>query len=214
MALDLSQFKNLDPNNIGSWPAPAKGGVIALVCLAVLGLGYWFDTQEQWAVLERARQNEERLKKDFETKQAKAANLEAYRQQMTEMEESFGTMLRQLPSKTEVADLLVDITQTGLASGLEFELFKPGNDMPKEFYAELPIEVKVVGTYHSFGEFVSGVSALPRIVTLHDISIAPTAKVAGVLIMQGNAKTYRYLDEEEIAMARKAQEAERAKKRR
>lgn len=212
MALDLSQFRNLDPNNIGGWPAPAKGGVIALVCLAVLGLGYWFDTQEQWAVLERARQNEERLKKDFETKQAKAASLDAYRQQMAEMEESFGTMLRQLPSKTEVADLLVDITQTGLASGLEFDLFKPANDMPKEFYAELPIDVKVVGTYHSFGEFVSGVSALPRIVTLHDISIAPTAKIVGVLVMEVKAKTYRYLDEEEIAMARKAQEAERAKK--
>jgi type IV pilus assembly protein PilO len=177
-------------------------------------LGYWFDTQEQLAVLERARQSEDRLKKDFEVKQAKAVNLEAYRQQMTEMEESFGTMLRQLPSKTEVADLLVDITQTGLASGLEFELFKPGNASPKEFYAELPIEVKVVGTYHSFGEFVSGVAALPRIVTLHDISVSASPKVEGSLLMQANAKTYRYLDEEEIAAARKAQDADKAKKRR
>lgn len=214
MALDLSQFRNLDPNNIGSWPPLAKGGVIALVCAAVLGLGYWFDTQEQLDVLERARQSEERLKKDFETKQAKAANLEAYRQQMVEMEESFGTMLRQLPSKTEVADLLVDITQTGLASGLEFELFKPGNASPKEFYAELPIEVKVVGSYHSFGEFVSGVAALPRIVTLHDISIIPAQIATGTLTMQANAKTYRYLDEEEIAVVRKAQEAQKAQKRR
>lgn len=214
MALDLSQFRNLDPNNIGSWPPLAKGGVIALVCGAVLGLGYWFDTQEQLDVLERARQSEERLKKDFETKQAKAANLEAYRQQMVEMEESFGTMLRQLPSKTEVADLLVDITQTGLASGLEFELFKPGNASPKEFYAELPIEVKVVGNYHSFGEFVSGVAALPRIVTLHDISIIPAQIATGTLTMQANAKTYRYLDEEEIAVVRKAQEAEKAQRRR
>lgn len=214
MALDLSQFRNLDPNNIGSWPPLAKGGVIALVCAAVLGLGYWFDTQEQLDVLERARHSEERLKKDFETKQAKAANLEAYRQQMVEMEESFGTMLRQLPSKTEVADLLVDITQTGLASGLEFELFKPGNASPKEFYAELPIEVKVVGSYHSFGEFVSGVAALPRIVTLHDISIIPAQIATGTLTMQANAKTYRYLDEEEIAVVRKAQEAQKAQKRR
>jgi type IV pilus assembly protein PilO len=214
MELDLSQFRNLDPNNIGSWPLAARGGVVALVCVAVLGLGYWFDTQEQLAVLERARQSEDTLKKDFEVKQAKAANLEAYRQQMTEMEESFGTMLRQLPSKTEVADLLVDITQTGLASGLEFELFKPGNASPKEFYAELPIEVKVMGTYHSFGEFVSGVAALPRIVTLHDINITPATKVSGSLIMQASAKTYRYLDEEEIAAARKTQDAEKAKKRR
>ncbi len=214
MELDFSQFRNLDPNNIGSWPQAAKAGVVALVCIAVLGLGYWFDTQEQLAVLERARQSEDRLKKDFEVKQAKAVNLEAYRQQMTEMEESFGTMLRQLPSKTEVADLLVDITQTGLASGLEFELFKPGNASPKEFYAELPIEVKVVGTYHSFGEFVSGVAALPRIVTLHDINISASPKVEGSLLMQASAKTYRYLDEEEIAAARKAQDADKAKKRR
>lgn len=214
MEWDLSQFRNLDPNNIGSWPLAARGGVVALVCVAVLGLGYWFDTQEQLAVLERARQSEDRLKKDFEVKQAKAVNLEAYRQQMTEMEESFGTMLRQLPSKTEVADLLVDITQTGLASGLEFELFKPGNASPKEFYAELPIEVRVMGMYHSFGEFVSGVAALPRIVTLHDINISPAPKVSGSLIMQANAKTYRYLDEEEIAAARKAQDADKAKKRR
>ncbi|PKM44939.1 MAG: pilus assembly protein PilO [Gammaproteobacteria bacterium HGW-Gammaproteobacteria-1] len=212
--MDLSQFRNLDPNNIGSWPLAARGGVVALVCVAVLGLGYWFDTQEQLGALERARQSEDRLKKDFEVKQAKAVNLEAYRQQMTEMEESFGTMLRQLPSKTEVADLLVDITQTGLASGLEFELFKPGNASPKEFYAELPIEVRVMGMYHSFGEFVSGVAALPRIVTLHDINISPAPKVAGSLIMQANAKTYRYLDEEEIAAARKAQDADKAKKRR
>lgn len=214
MALDLSQYRNLDPNNIGGWPAPAKGGVIAFVCAAVLGLGYWFDTQDQWAVLEQARLQEDQLKQDFEAKQAKAASLDAYRQQMVEMEESFGTMLRQLPSKTEVADLLVDITQTGLASNLEFELFKPGNGVPREFYAELPIEIRVVGVYHSFGEFVSGVAALPRIVTLHDISIVSSQKVSGSLTMQANAKTYRYLDEDEIAVARKAQEAERARQRR
>jgi type IV pilus assembly protein PilO len=214
MALDFSQFRNLDPNNIGSWPVAARAGVVAIACIAVLGLGYWFDTQEQLAVLDQARDTENRLKKDFETKQAKAANLDAYRQQMTEMEESFGTMLRQLPSKTEVADLLVDITQTGLASGLEFQLFKPGNASPQEFYAELPIELTVLGTYHSFGEFVSGVAALPRIVTLHDINIAQATKVSGSLTMQARAKTYRYLDEEEIAAVRKQQDAERAKKRR
>jgi type IV pilus assembly protein PilO len=209
MALDLSQFRNLDPNNIGAWPPLAKGGVIVLVCAAVLGLGYWFDTKDQWVQVEQVRQIEGQLKADFEAKQAKAVNLEAYRQQMTEMEESFGTMLRQLPSKTEVADLLVDITQTGLASGLEFELFKPSSDVPKDFYAELPIAVRVVGAYHSFGEFVSGVAALPRIVTLHDIAIELAPKAPGTLIMQANAKTYRYLDEEEVAVARKAQGAKK-----
>lgn len=217
MALDFSQFRNLDPNNVGSWPAVVKGGLIGLACVAVLGLGYWFDTQEQLAGLERSRQSESKLKQDFEAKQAKAVNLEAYRQQMAEMEESFGTMLRQLPSKTEVADLLVDITQTGLASGLEFELFKPGNASPKEFYAELPIQIVVNGAYHSFGEFVSGVAALPRIVTLHDINISKSTKKGAksdALIMQANAKTYRYLDEEEIAAARKSQAAAQKKARR
>ncbi|WP_127478939.1 type 4a pilus biogenesis protein PilO [Sulfurivermis fontis] len=215
--MDLSQFRNLDPNNIGSWPAVAKGGLIGLVCVVVLGLGYWFDTKEQLAALERSRQSEIKLKKDFEAKQAKAVNLDAYRQQMVEMEESFGTMLRQLPSKTEVADLLVDITQTGLASGLEFEIFKPGGDTPKEFYAELPIQIVVNGAYHSFGEFVSGVAALPRIVTLHDINISRSTKKGAKsdeLIMQANAKTYRYLDEEEIAAARKSQAAAKKKARR
>lgn len=217
MALDLAQFRNLDPNNIGSWPQLVKGVLIGVICVAVLGLGYWFDTQEQLAVLERTRKSEITLKKDFETKQAKAVNLEAYRQQMAEMEESFGTMLRQLPSKTEVADLLVDITQTGLASGLEFDLFKPGNASPKEFYAELPIQLVVNGAYHSFGEFVSGVAALPRIVTLHDINISISKKKgtkSDDLTMQANAKTYRYLDEEEIAAARKSQAAAQKTKRR
>lgn len=217
MALDLSQFRNLDPNNIGSWPAVVRGALIGVVCLAVLGLGYWFDTQEQLAGLERARQAEHKLKQDFEAKQAKAVNLEAYRQQMVEIEESFGTMLRQLPSTTEVADLLIDITQTGLASGLEFDLFKPGNASPKEFYAELPIQIIVKGSYHSFGEFVSGVAALPRIVTLHDINIAKSTKEGAqsdALIMQAHAKTYHYLDEEEIAAARESQAAAKKKARR
>lgn len=219
MALDLSQFNNLDINNIGNWPPVAKGAVIGLVCVAVIGLGYWFDTQNQLDELERVRLQENKLKTEFETKQGKAANLETYRQQMTEMEESFGTMLRQLPSKTEVADLLVDITQTGLASGLDFDLFKPGAEIPKEFYAEQPISIKVNGAYHEFGQFVSGVAALPRIVTLHDIRISfqdkenKASKVDKVesLIMEANAKTYRYLDEEEIAAARKQEKAKKRK---
>lgn len=204
MELDFSQLKGLDINNIGTWPPLAKGGVVALLCVLVLGAGYWFDTQNQLNDLTRAQQQEIHLKHAFEAKQARAANLDAYKQQMVDMKESFGTMLRQLPSKTEVADLLVDITQTGLASGLHFELFKPGNEIPKDFYAELPIQIKVTGGYHNFGQFVSGVVSLPRIVTLHDIQISMVGgSKSHTLVMEATAKTYRYLDEEEIAAARR-----------
>ncbi len=214
MALDLAQFSNLEPANIGNWPPVAKIIVIAVLCAAVLFAGYWFDTRDQLGVLEQYQQKEQQLKKTFEEKQAKAANLDAYKQQMAEMEESFGTMLRQLPSKTEVADLLVDITQTGLASGLSFQLFKPGNESPKEFYAELPIQLRVTGTYHQFGAFVSGVAALPRIVTLHDISIRRINEKGDALVMESLTKTYRYLEEEEIAAARQKNKKSSNKKRR
>jgi type IV pilus assembly protein PilO len=145
----------------------------------------------------------------LEQKQLKAANLADYKAQMIEMEESFGTMLRQLPSKNEVADLLVDITQTGLASGLEFELFKPDKERPKEFYAELPITVSVKGNYHNLGQFVGGVAALPRIVTIHDIQLKVSDNVTRRLTMTATAKTYRYLDDDEIAAGKP-----KAKKRR
>ena len=204
MELDFSQLKGLDINNIGTWPRLAKGGVVALLCVLVVGAGYWFDTQDQLNDLTRVQQQEIQLKQTFEAKQARAANLDAYKQQMVDMKESFGTMLRQLPSKTEVADLLVDITQTGLASGLHFELFKPGNEIPKDFYAELPIQIKVTGGYHNFGQFVSGVVSLPRIVTLHNIQISvENGGKSSSLVMEATAKTYRYLDEEEIAAARR-----------
>lgn len=199
MDIDLSQFRNLDPNNIGSWPVAAKLLVILLLCAGVLFLGYYFDVRNQLDTLNSVERKESTLKQDFENKQAKAANLDAYKRQMREIEESFGTMLRQLPSKTEVADLLVDVTQTGLASGLEFDLFKPQGERPQDFYAELPIEVRVTGDYHQFGNFVSGVAALPRIVTLHNIGIK--ANEGGRLTMEATAKTYRYLDESEIEEA-------------
>jgi type IV pilus assembly protein PilO len=201
--MNLSDLNNLDFNNIGSWPMAAKAAAIVVLCAAVLGLGYWQDTQNQLQELDSARHKEVKLKQEFETKQAKAASLGAYKRQMKEMQESFGTMLRQLPSKTEVADLLVDITQTGLASGLDFDLFKPQKERPKEFYAELPITLKVEGDYHQLGTFVSGIAALPRIVTLHDINISRGGKKGG-LVMQAVAKTYRYLDEEELAAQAKA----------
>jgi len=213
MELDFSQLKGLEFNNIGNWPPVAKGAIIAVLCIAVLFAGYWFDTQEQWAELNRAEQQEIKLKHAFETKQARAANLDAYKQQMVDMKESFGTMLRQLPSKTEVADLLVDITQTGLASGLHFELFKPGDEIPKDFYAELPIKIKVTGGYHNFGQFVSGVVSLPRIVTLHDIQISmEKGSKSDSLVMEATAKTYRYLDEEEIAAAHRLKASARRRR--
>ncbi len=195
----FDDLKSLDFNDVGSWPIPVKALAIVLLSVGVLGLGFWLDTQNQLDDLERAEKKEIELKQVFETKQHKAINLEAYKQQMKEMEQSFGAMLRQLPSKTEVAELLVDISQAGLANGLEFELFKPEGESPEEFYAELPINIRVTGEYHDFGRFVSDVAALPRIVTLHDISISAGkgTEGAGSLVMAATAKTYRYLEEEE-----------------
>jgi type IV pilus assembly protein PilO len=201
--VNLSEINlnDLDFSNIANWPLAARIVAIILIAAAVLGLGYWFDIKDQQLRLEQVERKESELKKEFATKARKAANLEAYEQQLEEMRQSFGAMLRQLPNKTEVADLLVDVSQTGLASGLEFDLFKPQGETPREFYAELPISIKVRGTYHEFGAFVSGVAALPRIVTIHDIAILPPEKDAprGELTMELTAKTYRYLDESEQA---------------
>lgn len=200
--MNLADLNNLDFSNAGDWPLPIKTGAIVLLCIAALGAGYWFDTQHQLQALDEARAKEVELKQSFEIKQGKVANLEAYKQQMVDMKASFGTMLRQLPSKAEVADLLVDISQTGLASGLQFELFSPQAEVARDFYAELPITIRVTGSYHQLGNFVSGVAALPRIVTLHDMFIRSgegdaQKEVAddGKLVMEVTAKTYRYLDD-------------------
>ncbi|MFV2059441.1 MAG: type 4a pilus biogenesis protein PilO [Gammaproteobacteria bacterium] len=187
---------DLDINNIGSWPMPIKIILIAIVSIGVLVGGYFLDLQSQNESLDRSRAREITLKQEFERKQAKAANLDAYKKQMLEMEESFGTMLRQLPSKTEVENLVDEITQTGLTSGVEFKLFKPESERFIEFYAEKPISLEIVGSYHQFGEFISGVAALPRIVTMHNISIKSSK--TGELHMKAVAKTYRYLDEQEL----------------
>lgn len=193
--MNLSELNDLDINNIANWPLPARVFVVVLVFVGVLGLGYWLDIKDQRVSLEKAETKEAELRQTFEIKAKKAANLAAYEQQLAEMTESFGAMLRQLPNKTEVAELLVDISQTGLAAGLEFELFKPQAEVPKEFYAELPISIRVKGDYHEFGNFISGVAALPRIVTVHDINMEPHKD--GGLTMDILAKTYRYMDEEE-----------------
>jgi type IV pilus assembly protein PilO len=170
-------------------------------CAILLGAGWYFDTQEQQIQLEKVIKMETELKTAFEIKQKKAANLAALEKQMEDMAQTFGEMLKRLPGKTEVAALLVDISQQGLASGLEFELFKPGVEAPADFYVELPIRIRVTGSYHQFGEFVSGVADLPRIVTQHDIQITRgtgAGKESGsTLVMETTAKTYRYQDEDE-----------------
>jgi type IV pilus assembly protein PilO len=214
LKIDLAQLRNVDFNDVGRWPVSVKMIAVTVICVAVLGAGLWLDTRTQMETLDSTRQKEQALRKEFLEKQDKAANLDAYKAQMEEMKRSFGAMLRQLPSKTEVAELLVDISQTGLQTGLQFELFKPENERPADFYAELPIKIKVAGRYHEFGQFVSDVAALPRIVTLQDFSISPLAgggkkaqdkkskdtKDDGddILVMEVTAKTFRYLEEEEL----------------
>ena len=198
-------LNDLDLSAIGSWPVPVKAAVIAITCIIVLVAGYFLDTSGQLDVLDRNRKQEISLKSDFETKQAKAANLDAYKQQLADMETSFGTMLRQLPSKTEVEALIVEISQTGLSSGVNFQLFKPQPEQQIEFYAELPIQMKMTGSYHQFGDFVSGIAALPRIVTLHNISINKE-KDSNKLSMEVLAKTYRYMDDNEIAQAQSSKQ--------
>jgi type IV pilus assembly protein PilO len=196
--VDLNQLNELDLQNIGEWPGIAKVFLILLLCGSVAGAWYYFDSRDQLANLETVEKKELGLRKEFESKQQKAANLDAYRQQLAEMQESFGAMLRQLPDSTQVAALLVDVSQTGLAAGLEFELFQPLGEQKKEFYAELPIRIRVTGRYGEFGNFISGLAALPRIVTIHNLNIQnrkPTPGDDAPLSLDATVKTYRYLDE-------------------
>jgi type IV pilus assembly protein PilO len=200
--LDLNELNQLDFQNIGDWPNFAKAIVILLLCAAIASAWYYFDTQEQLERLQVVEGEEVGLRETFDLKQRKAANLDAYRQQLEEMKETFGAMLRQLPDKTEVAALLVDVSQTGLAAGLEFELFQPSDEVQMDFYAELPIKIRVTGEYHEFGRFISGLAALPRIVTIHDINIesgksgkARTSADTTALSLKATVKTYRYLED-------------------
>jgi len=199
--VDLKELNQLDIRNVGEWPNAAKAMLILLLCGVAAGAWYSLNTQGQLKRLEVVEGEETRLRTTFETKQQKAANLGAYRQQLEEMKESFGAMLRQLPDKTEVAALLVDVSQTGLAAGLEFELFQPSGELLKDFYAELPIQIRVTGQFHEFGRFISGLAALPRIVTIHDVNIeagqvkGPAPADSITLDLEATVKTYRYLEE-------------------
>jgi len=194
--IDLNNLDVEDLKKIGSAPLPVKIAIIVALCVAVLIAGYFFDTTRQIAELDKVTAEEKQLRMVFAGKQAKAANLEAYKQQLEEMRTSFGTLLRQLPNETEIETLLTDISQTGISSGLEIDYFKPEGLRPKEFYSEYPIKLKVTGHYHEFAEFISGVAALPRIVTVQDISITPSDPKGGTkLTMELTAITYQYLDE-------------------
>jgi len=199
----LDQFKNVDWQDIGRWPLLVRASAIGAWLIAmVLLLGYLFVVNGQWPQLDQERKHQEELWGDFLRKQSKAANFDAYKAQLKEMEKSFGAMLRQLPGKTEVPSLLVDISQTGLAAGLDEKLFQPAPEVKREFYAELPIKIRLTGSYHELGNFVSGIAALPRIVTLHDIQIKPAEKDSyDDLVLDVTAKTYRYLEDDESAAA-------------
>jgi len=184
-------INELDFNNAGSWPGPIKAIVFIIVITLVVGGGYWFLIKDQFAQLDRVASKESDLRQQYETKAYKVANLAAYKLQMLEMEESFGALLKQLPTDTEVPGLLEDITNTGIGSGLEFKSIKLKPEIKKEFYIELPIQIEVTGTYHDISSFVSGVASLPRIVTLHNFAVSPS-KANEVLNMSIEAKTYRY----------------------
>jgi type IV pilus assembly protein PilO len=196
----LEELRNLDFNDIGRWPLLFRAiGVGLFFGIAAAGGFYYFVYSAQMPLLERAQQEERELRVVFEGKQKKAVNFDAYKAQLDEIEDSFGTMLRQLPGKTEIPNLLVDISQTGLAAGLQEELFQPVSELQKDFYAEKPIKIRLKGRYHEFGKFVSDIAALPRIVTLHDIEILPEGGDTGAdeLVLNVTAKTYRYLEDGE-----------------
>ncbi|MCH8219803.1 MAG: type 4a pilus biogenesis protein PilO [Proteobacteria bacterium] len=194
----IEQLQSLDTNDIGRWPLLFRAILIAIIFVAVsIGGSYYFVYRTKAALLKEVEAKEVEHKLTFVAKQRRAANLDAYKAQLKEMEVSFGAMLRQLPSRTEVPSLLVDISQTGLAAGLEERLFQPSSEIKKDFYAELPIKIRLQGSYHDLAQFVSGIAALPRIVTLHDVLIQPEKNTGGnKLILDVTAKTYRYLEEE------------------
>ncbi|MCX7098493.1 MAG: type 4a pilus biogenesis protein PilO [Methylococcales bacterium] len=186
--MNLSEI-DWDFNSVGSWPLPVKAVVIIFTCLTVIGVGVFFDTMDQITDLGSAELTEQTLKTDFETKQKKAVNFQDYKDQLTQIEASLNEIIKQMPTEEELASLLIDISQTGLASGLEFKLFKPDAPILKDFYSELPINIEVIGTYQELGLFVSGLASLPRIVTLHEVQIVPDGK-DGAMLMSAVVKTY------------------------
>ena len=202
----VEDFKSLDPKDIGTWPALPRATVLLGIFVALLAGGWWFDWKSQIEDLEAKQQKEEKLKSEYLDKKKQAVNLEEYRKQLAEIDKTFGTLLKQLPNKAEMEALLIDINQAGLGRGLQFELFKPGRETARDFYAELPITLKITGSYHDLGAFAADVAKLSRIVSLTNLAVLPDKSAQ--LRMDATAMTYRYLDEEELAAQRRAKAAQ------
>ena len=201
----LDQFKNLNPQDPGTWPALPKLLALLATLAALVAAGYFVDWQDQMDALVAGAEQEVKLKEEYKTKKQLAINLDLYRQQLREIDTSFGALLKQLPNKSQMDALLVDINQAGLGRGLQFELFRPApSETMKDFYAELPVAVRVTGSYHDMGQFASDIAQLSRIVTLNDVSIAAAGKDGSALAMDTSAKTFRYLDDEEVAQQKKS----------
>ena len=210
--MTLDDFRRLNFREVGNWSLAPKLILLTLIVLFIVALGAFFDWKDQWDTLQTAQQEEGRLKEQFTQKKAKAINYDLYVQQLAEIEQSFGALVKQLPNRSEIDALLTDINQAGLGRGLQFDLFRPApQERMADFYAELPIAIKITGNYHDIGAFASDVAALPRIVTLNDVAITNDK---GTLTMDAVAKTFRYLDEEEIAKQRALTKAEKEKAKR
>jgi type IV pilus assembly protein PilO len=212
MAMTLNDLRRLDPKKIGSWPILPKVGVLFITLVLIIFASYWFDWKAQIESIDQEKLKEEGLRKTFLTKKSEAINLPAYQKQLEDIEKQFGALLKQLPGKSEMDALLTDINQAGLGRGLQFELFKPAvQETRRDFYAELPITIKVSGNYHDIGAFASDIGKLSRIVTLENIALASASKGGG-LVLDATAKTFRYLDDEELAQQRRAAAAKKSKK--
>ncbi|NJD24416.1 MAG: pilus assembly protein PilO [Betaproteobacteria bacterium] len=212
-----SQFQGLNPNDPGSWPIAPRVAVFVGLFILVIAGGWWFLWSDQIVELEAKQQEEETLKRQFLEKKKQAVNLDLHIQQLAEIDRSFGALLKQLPNKSEIEALLIEVNQAGLGRGLQFDLFRPGAEQVKDFYAELPITVKINGNYHDFGAFAADIAKLPRIVTLNNIQITPlqggaAQQQSGALTLDAVTKTFRYLDEEEVARQKKAAQPQGAKK--
>lgn len=206
--MNLGDLNNLDLKTLADWPLPSKLAALALLCSAIVAAGWWFDWRGNMEALDATRHKETELRGVFTTKKNQAVNLEAYKKQLVDIEQAFGALLKQLPNKQEMDALITDVNQAGLGRGLQFDLFKPEGETISEFYAETPIRVKVTGSYHDIAAFVSDVSKLSRIVTLHDINMDPAKD--GAMNMDAVVRTYRYLDDEEV-VSRKQKAKEQPK---
>lgn len=212
MSRIVDDFRNLNPKDVGAWPAVPKVAVLFGFFVAVLVTGWWFVWSDQLDALAARQQDELKLRDEYVAKKTQAVNLDLYTQQLNEIDRSFGSLLKQLPNKAEVESLLIEINQSGMGRGLQFELFKPGSEIVRDFYAELPINVRLTGSYHDFGAFAGDIANLSRIVTLNNVSITANQQAKdGTLVMDAVTKTFRYLDEEELAAKKKAAQGAKAK---